>query len=174
MSALEEEDDDQKFWKTRSQLQEVIPRLFITNYFGASKQENLTAHGITHVVVCDPRLNMCHPDIAQYLRVPIDDNPGQDILQSLPEVLLWIDEALQQEQSSVLVHCAAGVSRSGAIVTAFVMYKQKVSMEVALNTVQAARTLVNPNVGFREQLTKFADEFQFDLDLLKSKPKSKK
>jgi atypical dual specificity phosphatase len=117
--------EDQKFWELRSELQEVMPRLYISNYFGAKNKAKLQAAGITHVVVCDPRLSLAHQDIAKYLRYEIDDNPGEDLFKRLPEILQWIDEARATEGNKVLVHCAAGVSRSGAVVTGYVMYSQK-------------------------------------------------
>ena len=38
-----------ELWEGRSQLQEVAPRVFLTNFFGARKKDLLAAAGITHV-----------------------------------------------------------------------------------------------------------------------------
>jgi protein-tyrosine phosphatase len=46
----------------------------------------------------------------------------------------------------VLVHCQRGVSRSAAIVAAYLMWKYKISLEEALQRVITARPVVCPNV----------------------------
>lgn len=38
-----------ELWEGRSLLQEVAPRVFLTNFFGARKKDLLAAAGITHV-----------------------------------------------------------------------------------------------------------------------------
>jgi protein-tyrosine phosphatase len=52
----------------------------------------------------------------------------------------------------VLVHCWAGVSRSCALVAAYLIRAQRLPVEAALARVRAARPLANPNLGFRLQL----------------------
>jgi dual specificity phosphatase 12 len=161
-------DENKEFWNIRSEIQEVIPRLYITNYFAAKNKDKLIEKHIKFVVVCDPRLSMPHTDIVTYLRYSIDDNPGQDLLNTIGHVLKWIDNAREAEHN-VLVHCAAGVSRSGSIVTAYIMYKQKIPFEEALSLAKIARPFIDPNVGFQEQLKRFAGEFEYDIDKLPSK-----
>ena len=59
-----------ELWEGRSQLQEVAPRVFLTNFFGARRKDLLAAAGITHVrtsvrecsVDCCPLIMSCaHP-----------------------------------------------------------------------------------------------------------------
>lgn len=53
----------------------------------------------------------------------------------------------------VLVHCAQGISRSGAVVTAYVMRALGgLDYEAALSRVRARRAVVAPNPGFADQL----------------------
>lgn len=51
----------------------------------------------------------------------------------------------------VLVHCAMGVSRSGALVLAFLMLCQGLSLVEAIAAVRLNRD-IGPNSGFLEQL----------------------
>ena len=48
----------------------------------------------------------------------------------------------------VLVHCAAGISRSGTVVVAYMMAKYNIRYEDAVRMVRAKRGCVCPNQGF--------------------------
>lgn len=56
---------------------------------------------------------------------------------------------------AVLVHCAQGMSRSGAICIGYVMWRERLSYDTALAHVQDARPVVSPNDGFVLQLREF-------------------
>lgn len=51
-----------------------------------------------------------------------------------------------------LVHCMAGISRSAAVVTAYIMCSEHLGFSPALAMVKAQRPRASPNAGFCEQL----------------------
>jgi protein-tyrosine phosphatase len=55
--------------------------------------------------------------------------------------------------ATVLVHCAAGVSRSPTLVAAYLMLERGYSATEALDFVGKRRTGISPNTGFVEQLS---------------------
>jgi hypothetical protein len=55
----------------------------------------------------------------------------------------------------VLIHCAAGVSRSATVATAWLMRAENIGVKEALEKVKAKRFMINPNSGFREQLVRW-------------------
>ncbi len=57
----------------------------------------------------------------------------------------------------MLVHCLMGVSRSAAVVMAFLMRRHQDSFVPTLARVRALRKVVNPNLGFRLQLQLFQE-----------------
>lgn len=116
----------------------------------------LSKWGITHVVCLtqDPSPAKADPHI-KILHVPIDDEPTEDLLSHLKEVVAWIDDAVSTN-GHVLVHCRAGRSRSAAVVAAFVMRATGCSSEAAVNAVKTARPFVKVNDGFEKQLKVFA------------------
>ena len=57
----------------------------------------------------------------------------------------------------MLVHCAAGVSRSASTVIAYVMKKQGMSRDDAYAFVKKCRPGIYPNTGFRAQLLKYQE-----------------
>lgn len=57
-----------------------------------------------------------------------------------------------RRQGGVVVHCAAGISRSSTSLIAYLMIKQHLSLNAAFLKVFAARSIVEPNAGFWRQL----------------------
>lgn len=55
-------------------------------------------------------------------------------------------------EGTVLVHCHAGISRSVAIVLAYLMHMRKISVQDALNLIRSRRPIADPNSGFMHQL----------------------
>ena len=63
------------------------------------------------------------PSLFTYKVIEIPDENHINIKQYFPECNAFIDNALSNG-GRVLVHCAAGVSRSASVVIAYVMYKK--------------------------------------------------
>jgi atypical dual specificity phosphatase len=59
------------------------------------------------------------------------------------------------QNSNVLIHCLAGMSRSVTIVIAYIMSVTPLTLEETLNLVKSVRPTVCPNSGFRKQLQEF-------------------
>lgn len=64
------------------------------------------------------------------------------------------DEA-KKNNSKVLVHCQAGVSRSPTIVIAYLMRQFGISMNDAYNKVLQMRPIIAPNIAYYSQLMDF-------------------
>ncbi|KPP63474.1 dual specificity protein phosphatase 16-like [Scleropages formosus] len=139
---------------TRPPLSLILPQL----YLGAESdvtQDCLSSQGISYVLSvsrCCPQ-----PDFLpqkQYLRIPIDDSLRDDLLPWIPEALRFIDGAMSLG-CSVLVHCAAGVSRSPALAVAYVMYRLGLCLDDAYRFVKERRPTISPNFNFLGQLQFF-------------------
>lgn len=94
---------------------------------------------------------ICHPDSSiVYLQVYVADMKQFPIL---PCCIKWffpfIDRVLEKGET-VLVHCAAGKSRSAGVVIGYLMYRQSLSFEEALGVVRKARPQVSTK--FEDQL----------------------
>lgn len=55
-------------------------------------------------------------------------------------------------EGTVLVHCHAGISRSVAIVLAYLMHVRRITVQDALSLVRSRRSIADPNPGFMHQL----------------------
>ncbi|KAL4870319.1 hypothetical protein BDV12DRAFT_195466 [Aspergillus spectabilis] len=108
--------------------------------------------------------------------VELDDDPAEDLLRPLERMLDWIHDALthphprsHDEDSGfhpetdtashithtggrVLIHCNQGISRSGAVVIAYIMRTFSLPYAHALALARESRSIVNPNIGFEYQL----------------------
>ena len=67
-----------------------------------------------------------------------------------------ISEGLKK--GGVLVHCAAGVSRSSTTIIAYLMRENKIGFNEAFNFVKKRRSVICPNYGFQRQLKQFERE----------------
>ncbi len=67
-----------------------------------------------------------------------------------------ISEGLQR--GGVLVHCAAGVSRSASTVIAYIMKKRGWGFNETFNYVKKRRPIICPNYGFQRQLNQYEKE----------------
>ena len=88
---------------------------------------------------------------AEYCAVPVADYEGEDIAFLLPKAVRFI-HASRHAGKTVLVHCAAGVSRSSTVVIAYLMATTEMNWEAALDFVRNRRRCVSPNPGFLLQL----------------------
>ena len=87
----------------------------------------------------------------EWIRLVIDDDKDEKISQYFFEVHNIINKALA-ENKNVIVHCAAGISRSSSLVIAYLMIENRWSYEEAYNYVRSKRSIINPNIGFVKQL----------------------
>ncbi|KFY53090.1 hypothetical protein V496_07924 [Pseudogymnoascus sp. VKM F-4515 (FW-2607)] len=78
-----------------------------------------------------------------------------DITPYISLILQFIDTALQCPQNNVLVHCALGVNRSAAAVTAYLCHQNKTNSRAALEYLRSRKQDVQPSVMFLQQIDKF-------------------
>lgn len=104
-----------------SEIQEIIPSVFISNFFGARNKTKLINAGITHIVVCAQELDCCFPESYQYLQLPLADNPSQSIKHLFDSTNEFISHALEKDDNKVLIHCAGGGSRSASMLLAYLI-----------------------------------------------------
>jgi len=109
----------------------------------------LREHDIHHLVqVLDaPWLPESEQDGYECYRLDILDLESQDLKPHLEDAVEDIDSALGRGRN-VLVHCQQGVSRSAAIVIAYLIRKRGMSFDSALAFVRQRRPCIKPNSGF--------------------------
>lgn len=81
---------------------------------------------------------------------PLRDMENENLLDSLDACLDFIEQS--RKEGSVLVHCFAGVSRSAAIIAAYLMKTEQLSQEDAIESLRQSCEFVCPNDGFLDQV----------------------
>lgn len=126
--------------------------LFLGGFVPANDLDRLQNIGITHIVNLSSYENNFHGSF-QYLRIPVEDLPIENLSPYFDESLKFIEDALTGN-GRVLVNCNAGQSRAGTIVILYIMKTKGVSFEDAKKFAQSKRKSneVCPNSGFQKQL----------------------
>lgn len=94
-----------------------------------------------------------HPGVEVH-RVYVDDTEQTNIIEHFLPCVDFIHSILEKKEG-VLVHCQAGVSRSTTLVSAYLMVKQGLNVEQAVEKIQAVRNHVQPSEAFYMQLEMF-------------------
>ncbi|XP_062502970.1 dual specificity protein phosphatase 19-like isoform X2 [Corticium candelabrum] len=138
------------------QIGEPHPHVFIGSQDVAHNLELLQSVGITHILNVATGISNAFPENFIYQNIEILDLPDEDIWPHLLESFSFIQEGLNE--GKVLVHCNAGVSRSGALLCAYIMKERQLAFMDALAVVRTARPCVQPNEGFVRQLIQHETE----------------
>lgn len=109
---------------------------------------SVTSYSASYLVNSDEQVDK--------MRIEVDDSPDQDLLTHFDETHKFISEAIAND-GVVLVHCAAGVSRSASVVIAYIMKEMKLKYGPSKELVQRSRPVVEPNLGFEKQLMFYGD-----------------
>lgn len=127
--------------------------LYIGSLTAVMDKDMLREHHITHLVhVVDvPWLPMSEKEGFVGYKLPIEDVDSTDIRPHLEAVCNHIDAALKSGRN-VLVHCHQGISRSAAVVIAYLIRNQGMSFDSAHSFLKRKRACIKPNSGFMKAL----------------------
>jgi protein-tyrosine phosphatase len=110
-------------------------------------------HNITHVLSLGERPPLQDLPV-QSLHIAVEDTERDSIAKHLAVCFGFIDNA-RQAGGSVMVHCLAGVSRTGAVIVSYLMHHCRISLRDAFLLAWRKRPILQPNDGFLEELCHF-------------------
>jgi len=138
---------------------QIMANLYLGGIAAASDTGELVSQGIRAVCCCCRETEFpsseFHKEL-EYFRVDVEDIGREPIDAYFDEAAEFIHSWITREQP-VLVHCRAGVSRSGSIVIAFLMRYMNYSLHDAFFMVRSHRNIVTPNVQFMEKLCDYEE-----------------
>lgn len=129
---------------------EVVQHLYIGSQDCAT-QTVLNKYDIKHVLSLG--ISVDTKDV-NYKFVECLDLPDTDIKPVLADSLGFIHNAVTSKEN-ILVHCNAGVSRTSMIVIGYLMLYRRMEFIDAYNLVKSKRPAIQPNTGFKQQLSMY-------------------
>lgn len=143
--------DDIEFYSNIESPDKITENIFQGGYKSSENKELLKSLLITHILVVSSELSINFPDDFQYLRISINDDELSDIKQHFEKAFEFIDNCINNN-GKILIHCAAGISRSSTITCSYLMKKNKITYKESLEIVRKGRKISTPNSGFEKQL----------------------
>lgn len=131
---------------------QITPTLFLSGADAPLNAGLVLKKGIT-LIVNATLSHACpaYPGV-ECLRVPVSDLPSA----RLGDYFDWVAKRIHGNcGGGTLVHCAAGMSRSPALVMAYLMRYRGVTLRRAHHWVQESRPYIRLNAGFWEQLLQY-------------------
>ncbi|NXA76368.1 DUS12 phosphatase, partial [Thryothorus ludovicianus] len=128
----------------------VLAGLYVGGAESCSSPEALAAAGVVAVLTVDAEEPPAVPGM-RTMHVRARDEPGVDLLSRLDECAAFLGAA-RAGGGAALVRCHAGVSRSVAVVAAYLMKTQGLGWQEGVAAVRAAKPDAQVNPGFQGQL----------------------
>jgi hypothetical protein len=145
----------------------VIPRLWIGNFAASQDILFLKTNQITAIFNCTKDLPFKMESGATMYRLPVDDNLETAEIRNMS---LWSYEAVQKvmieykKGSHILIHCAAGMQRSAALVAMFLItYYRTHFMEAAIHLKKRRPIAFLPSANFGPAIREFDESFHRDI-----------
>jgi hypothetical protein len=99
---------------------QILPTLFLGDRTDARDEQRLRREGITHIVNCSKELPCYFERGFAYLWLKLED-PDPAFGDKMPQACEFIRDGC--ERGRVLVHCTGAVSRSPAVILAYLCHK---------------------------------------------------
>lgn len=130
---------------------QVRPGLYLSGLDASLSRSVLATRNVTLIVNASGLEEVSYPDLEQLevLPVPVLDRPHAPLMHYFDQVAERIHG---NRTGSTLVHCTAGRSRSPALIMAYLMRFEALSLRQAHEVVLEQRPFVRPNAGFWRQL----------------------
>lgn len=127
--------------------------LYLGDFTAAMDKSQLKRKNIKTVLTVAIGMNIHYSALINHHVYPAFDVESFDLTKYFDQTYEAIENGLKN--GSVLVHCAAGISRSSTIVIAYLMKKNKLTYQEAYSFVRKRRSVICPNSGFVRQLKNY-------------------
>lgn len=141
-----------------SNAHEIVPGIWLGNFYASKDDIWLIQNKITVVFNATKDLPFS-PIIRKQYRIPVDDNLEADEIRNMT---LWSQEVVYKvleehnKGNILLIHCAAGMQRSAAIVAMYLIAKKGMTWQQAIQYIQSIRPIAfRPKPNFKDSIIEF-------------------
>ena len=153
----------------KSNLSKITDNIYTSGYLIAKDIPFLLKNNFTHVINCSRGSSMetsndevsdannynKSPSI-KYLPIFLRDDPGADLIKCFFQTIDFIEnEDESNKTKKILIHCIEGISRAPALIAGYLMWKQNIKTENAIEFIKSKRKCIDINLGFIIQLHKW-------------------
>jgi protein tyrosine phosphatase len=135
---------------------EIVPRIWIGSRADALNPEFMQKHSIGMIVNCTRDVAMPFSRSILSIRIPVDDHPNYNdvfckyIRPAISKMHMFLRRTRGR---NILVHCAAGISRSASTVAAFLMSEYRIPASKSIQFIQSRKPeTFHGGVNFRHML----------------------
>ena len=153
----------------KSSLSKITENIYTSGYLVAKDIPFLLKNNFTHVINCSRGSSMESPNdqsseannydkspSIKYLPIFLRDDPGADIINCFFQTIDFIESKEETNKpKKILIHCIEGISRAPALISGYLMWKQNLRTQNAIDFVKSKRKCVDINLGFIIQLHKW-------------------
>ena len=145
---------------------EIVPGLWLGNKRASENAKWMKEKKITVVFNATKDIPFS-PTITKQYRIPVDDNLQPEEIRNMT---LWSHEAVYKimkehnKGNIILVHCAAGMQRSAALVAMFLIAARGYSWQQAITYTQGIRPIAfRPSPNFKDSLIEFYKSYHREI-----------
>lgn len=140
----------------------IIPRIWLGNRAAAADEAFIRDVGINVIINASKNIPFLDSEFGNTLhkyRVPVDDNLEESEIANMskwaPEITYYLLNEYKAG-NTILVHCAAGMQRSAAIVAMALIVIKNIRAEDAMKYVKAQRRIAFfPSANFKRSILEF-------------------
>lgn len=108
----------------------ITEQIYQSGYRPSENKSVLLDIGITHILIASSVLKDYFPNDFKYLKLNVVDDNNEDMFKYFEEVYKFVDDCIENN-GKILIHCAAGISRSSTCTISYLIKKYKISYEKA-------------------------------------------
>ena len=133
----------------------IIDNIYLGDSDAAADEDYLKSYNISTVVNCAEELVSNYTDL-KFMELKLFDYYLDQIFPRFEIAYKYIK---RHSENNILIHCAAGMSRSASLVIFYIMKEKKWDYDTCLNYTRERRPVVWPNEGFEEQLRNYYEKY---------------
>ena len=141
---------------------EILPHLVIGNFPSSKDEEFIVRKNVKYILNLTGELSEGQIEGVEYKSVMIEDEEEEELEPHLEECCKFINKAKSSKDKKqtpvVLVHSYYGISRTSAIVLAYLMKEKQWTLRQAYDHLKERHPSANPNDGFVLQLLRYDQE----------------